>query len=37
MNSLQAAFSESLTSLMQVFWEHVHIVAMATGALLAEG
>jgi phosphatidylinositol 3-kinase len=37
MNSLQATFSESLNSRMQVFWEHVHIVAMATGASSAEG
>jgi phosphatidylinositol 3-kinase len=37
MNSLQATFSESLNSKMQVFWEHVHVMAMSTSASSAEG
>jgi phosphatidylinositol 3-kinase len=37
MNSLQATFSESLNSKMQVIWEHIHDMAMATSGPSAEG
>jgi phosphatidylinositol 3-kinase len=37
MNSLQTTFSESLNSKMQVIWEHIHDMAMATSAASAEG
>jgi phosphatidylinositol 3-kinase len=37
MNSLQATFSESLNSKMQVIWEHIHDMAMATASPSADG
>jgi phosphatidylinositol 3-kinase len=37
MNSLQATFSESLNSKMQVFWDHVHGMAIAANGPSADG